>query len=151
MAQRTEEEAIQQREAIMDAIEILAGEMHANGTKRAWSKGVKDPALLKVSQEVNGPLMELLAKRAKYHDVESINLFRKGAPMVGKLARTGNGVAHDDPPDRSVEELRAERAETNAAVRKGLHEDTKWSAQLLQACHEDHEAGRMTQPRMLHS
>ena len=39
---------------------------------------------------------------------------------------------------------------TNEAVLKGLKEDTQWSGHLMQACLDDHEAGRMGMPRMLH-
>ena len=42
------------------------------------------------------------------------------------------------------------RAKTNASILQGLKEDTKWSAQLLKACNDDHAAGRMSQPRLLH-
>ena len=33
--------------------------------------------------------METLAKRAKYHDSECVNLFKMGAPIVGTLERSG--------------------------------------------------------------
>jgi len=43
-----------------------------------------------------------------------------------------------------------DRAKTNASILQGLKEDTKWSGQLLKACRDDYEAGRMGQPRLLH-
>jgi hypothetical protein len=88
-----------------------------------------DPELKKFAQEVNGPLMQLLAERVKYHDIKCVDLFKTGAPLVGKLprqaletcvfapacvrlrlfARTGNGKPHDEPAKQSVQQLREER------------------------------------------
>lgn len=71
--------------------------------------GITDPELRRFAAEVNGPLMEVLAEKVGYHDKECIDLFRKGAHIVGKLHRTGNGKAHEVTPKKSVHELRAER------------------------------------------
>jgi hypothetical protein len=37
-----------------------------------------DPDVKKLSETVNGPILELLAKRIKYKDAECIEMFRKG-------------------------------------------------------------------------
>ena len=148
--QRSAADAMAEREATMRAIEELANEIETKGLKRRWSSAIKDPALKKFADEVNGPLMELLALRARYHDAECVDLFRKGAPIVGKLHRTGNGTPQAQPARKSVNELRQERSKTNAAVIQGLKEDPKWSRHLLKSCLDDHKKGRMAMPRLSH-
>ena len=51
------------------------------------AKGAKDEVLQRFAAEVNGPLMVALAEKAGYHDVDCVELFREGAPLVGKLTR----------------------------------------------------------------
>ena len=51
------------------------------------AKGAKDEVLQRFAAEVNGPLMVALAEKVSYHDVDSVELFRKGGPLVGKLTR----------------------------------------------------------------
>ena len=46
-----------------------------------------DIHVAKILEGVNGPLLEALAKRANYQDVDAIELFRTGAPIVGRLDR----------------------------------------------------------------
>ena len=46
-----------------------------------------DIHVAKISEGVNGPLLKALAKRANYQDVDAIELFRTGAPIVGRLDR----------------------------------------------------------------
>lgn len=53
---------------------------------------IKDPAIKKLVQGVNGPLLEALAKRAKYHDKDCVDLFKTGAPIVGVLERHVSAV-----------------------------------------------------------
>ena len=86
--------------------------------------------LQRFAAEVNGPLMIALAEKAGYHDVDCVELFRDGAPLVGKLkrpsqhsfvcdlsccvrfcfvCRTGNGVPREAPPKQTLDELRKER------------------------------------------
>ena len=142
MAERSPQQEMVEREAKIKAIEQLAEEMKTNGTKNAWfeytlcpfqmcsdtsnsgrSKNIKDPALRRFAKEVHGPMMELLAKKADYHDRECVSIFKTGSPIVGKLTRTvccmrtptrifstfsvrtGNGKPIEKPPTRSVEEL----------------------------------------------
>jgi hypothetical protein len=87
MEQRTANEVMTQRAETMQAIEQFAEELTANGQRRAWSETVKDPELRRFAKEVNGPLMEILAQRIKYHDRECVDLFKTGATLVGKLHR----------------------------------------------------------------
>ena len=46
-----------------------------------------DAAVSRISQNVNGPLMKVLAEKAGYHDVDAIKLFCAGAPVTGTLVR----------------------------------------------------------------
>ena len=40
-----------------------------------------------ISRRVHGPLMLALAKSVGYHDLDVVNLFRDGAPLLGELQR----------------------------------------------------------------
>ena len=96
----------------MSQIEAAAREMQANGSCDAWfeksTSGIKKvvshtlhlclPQLLhvachKVSNGVNGPIMELLAAACQYHDADCIEMFRSGGQLFGKLPAVGNGVS----------------------------------------------------------
>ena len=46
-----------------------------------------DIDVAKISEDVHGPLLKALAKRANYIDIDAIELFRTGAPIVGRLDR----------------------------------------------------------------
>jgi hypothetical protein len=46
-----------------------------------------DVHVAKISEGVHGPLLQALAKRANYPDLDCIELFRTGAPIVGRLDR----------------------------------------------------------------
>jgi len=45
-----------------------------------------------VAAGVNGPLLEMLADAAQWHDKAAIELFREGAPLFGLLEKSGVGV-----------------------------------------------------------
>ena len=106
MANRPSKAIMEEREATLRAIEKMAEELHANGACRQWyvrrSRWVlcsdasmplrrrcaaTDPAVRSLISDINGPLMEVLADRIRYHDRGCIELFRQGAPIVGKLVR----------------------------------------------------------------
>ena len=119
-------------------------------------------------KDVNGPLLEALAKAIDFHDQEcvrslqeGVNLVRRRAlivaslPMrclsvhkVGAVTISGNGkrVKPDNPS--TVDELREERAETNWALLRRLKPDAHAEA-LKEACVEDAKLGRMTYPEPL--
>ena len=46
-----------------------------------------DHEVERISARVHGPLLLALAKRANYHDLSVVELFRCGAPLVGRLER----------------------------------------------------------------
>jgi len=48
---------------------------------------IRDDAVKRIAKGVHGPLLEALAQRAGYGDSAAVELFRKGAPVVGVLER----------------------------------------------------------------
>ena len=48
---------------------------------------IRDPKIQRIVETVNGPLMKVLAEKAKYHDACCVDLFRDGAPIVGEMAK----------------------------------------------------------------
>ena len=46
-----------------------------------------DAGVAHISRGVNRPLLEALATKAGYHDMQVVELFRTGAPIVGTLKR----------------------------------------------------------------
>ena len=80
------------REKTIASIERLGREMRRSGRYEDWAN-VPDKQLREAARGVNGPLLEFLAKGMGYSDAACIELFRSGAPLLGKLARTGNGIA----------------------------------------------------------
>ena len=52
------------------------------------------PVWLQVSAGVHGPLLEALAEAVKFHDMDSIEMLRRGAPLVSvREFVSGEGVA----------------------------------------------------------
>ena len=122
-----------ERNRIMCAIENAAAEMVERGEVDQWFSGADDKVMkvrqlahldqlpvlqpvLQVSNGVNGPLLELLAKEAGHHDCEAINQFRYGASLIGVLTCAGNGrpVSAQKPTPISV--LQESRAEANNRI-----------------------------------
>ena len=100
---------------------------------------------------MNGPLLEALAREIDYHDVECIEMFRVGAPLVGvatlwvvgcwflwapfrqvgELPLAGNGVANKVLEAAISEaELQCMRDDSNSEVLARLRED-QHAEQLL--------------------
>ena len=50
-------------------------------------KGMADHEVARISAGVHGPLLLALAKRANYHDLSVIEIFRCGAPLTGRIER----------------------------------------------------------------
>lgn len=98
------------REKTISEIEMRAKEMRRCGATADWAN-VKDSRLREAAHGVNGPLLvgylcrvfafvsaacacecqESLAKDINYHDIGCIEMFRVGAPLLGKLECSGNG------------------------------------------------------------
>ena len=114
---------------------------------------------------------EALARKAGYLDEDVIELFRQGAPIVGKLdryslrdlvallgcsmslaqCRAGIGKHLEYNATVSPEELESNREIKNKKLLKTLKEDTRLSPHLLAACKADADMGRMLEPRLVGS
>jgi hypothetical protein len=85
-AARSAQEVRRARESVICAIERLGEKFVNSGEVDRWFCEA-DEGVRSVSKCVNGPLFELLAKKAAYEDSECIELFRQGGCLVGELAR----------------------------------------------------------------
>ncbi len=117
-----------------------------------------------MSRSINGPLLEALAESTQFADAVCVNSFRKGAPLMDKLAFAGerlymmewvcnavvllvpgNGPAKKFPDHKSIQRLHESRAERNVQTLKRVREDVH-SNELLQKTLGDAEEGRMSPP-----
>ncbi len=117
-----------------------------------------------MSRSINGPVLEALAESTQFADAVCVNSFRKGAPLMGKLAFAGdrlyvtewactvvvllvpgNGPAKKFPDHKSIQRLHESRAERNVQTLKRVREDVH-SNELLQKTLGDAEEGRMNPP-----
>ena len=85
-AARSAPEVRKAREAVICAVEHLAEKLVKSGEMERWFCNA-DEGVRGAAECVNGPLFELLAKKAAYEDSECIELFRQGGCLVGELAR----------------------------------------------------------------
>ena len=145
MNNRSAEDAILYRETIMSAIEKDAQRFIDTGLAAAWF-GDADSQIKKVSQEVNGPLLELLLKVSNHVDMQCPELFRQGAPLLGKLPMSGIGRPEQSKPHESVEKLYATAEEGNLKIAGKLKQD-EHSGELFSQTLKSAEMGRMTAPR----
>ena len=66
-----------EREAMISALERADRAMRASGTTTEWFEGC-DATTVAVSGTVNGPLLEALLEAAEYKDMRCSELFREG-------------------------------------------------------------------------
>ena len=125
--------------------------------------------MYEVSQDVNGPLLEMLAQvhmrqwlrwlsdlsscsqlpqAINYEDAACIELFREGAPIVGELPLFHGGgerllIKESFEPDN----LLGRTEQINEKILTRLREDVHAST-LHQACLDDALLGRMTEPEL---
>ena len=110
LSQRSAAEVNEYREKAILRIEAFARELRRSGQSADWANA-DDPRLREAADGVNGPLLvscgifchafvfvvcicacqERLAKYIKFHDCACVEMFRRGAPLVGKLVCSGNG------------------------------------------------------------
>ena len=110
--ERSSDQVIADRERIISKIELLGEKMTRDGRRASWFADA-DPHVARVSEDVNGPLATWLAVASEYHDLEAIELFRKGADMVGVLEYSGLGSPIEPATPLSSEVLRSKRATRN--------------------------------------
>ena len=87
-----------ERESVMQSIEASAQAMRDDGSCAAWAASA-GWSVKATACDVNGPLLEFLARACGFHDEACVEFFRKGAKLFGRLPRSGNGV--QIPPDES--------------------------------------------------
>ena len=122
----------------------LGEALRQSGKARDWFSGA-DCHVRDVAQEVNGPLFEALARECALEDLDAIELFRRGAPMVGKLPASGCGTPCDFPQHAPVEDLRRRATSWNAELVGTLRADPN-SAELLAQTKKEAKLGRMSEP-----
>jgi len=139
-------EVDEERERRITQIERTAAELRQSGAAEAWFEGA-DANVRTVAAEVNGPLLELLAQGCGHNDLESVQLFRLGAPLVGVLPCTGNGSKLDEPDVDDVNDDLAEmldnREHVNRAILSARRVDEN-AAELLSIAKKEEELGRMS-------
>ena len=87
---RSHTEVIAKREAMVKQLEQANQTQKKTHASEDWFKGC-DPLVRKAAQNVKGALFQQLLVATDYHDVDCVNLFRRGAKMTGKLHRSGVG------------------------------------------------------------
>ena len=128
------------RELLISQIEKAALEFVVSGETEKWFDGA-DAKVKEVAHGVNGPLLSMLAKACGYSDLDAVELFRRGGPLVGELHRSGNGRPIDEEPQCSVQEMADNCAARNMRLIESLKEDVH-SAILFNNTCEDLENKR---------
>ena len=142
---RTGSKARRFQEKATSRIEARAAALIASGETRAWF-GAADPATRAVSRGVNGLLLAELAARAGHCDLDAVEFFRSGAPLVGHLPRSGLGEPIDGASCVPVEALRDAATRQNSSVLKKRLRPDPHAEVLHEATRADAELGRMTEP-----
>ena len=135
-------EIMNYRENAIRAIEELATTLKKEGKVKKWLDEARDDKVRRISENINGPLLEILATKIQYHDQRAIELFREGAPIVGILPRTGLGKPVAPVVETTLAQLNRQREAKNKHLINSLSEDSNAQA-LLEACKEDEKKGRM--------
>ena len=75
--ERTSEQIMAEREAVVEALEVAAAEMQKSGMATEWLSEC-DAQVAGVSRHINGPLLQQLACVTAHCDMECVEVFRKG-------------------------------------------------------------------------
>ena len=87
--QRSCEEARRERSQILRGLAGERRDIVESGELESWFAGA-DPTIRKVAGDSCPPLMERLARRIGWHDVDVVEFFRQAAPRT--RARAGRGT-----------------------------------------------------------
>ena len=166
-AARTPEEVMQEREEMISQLEFANSELWESGMCEQWFSRC-DATTRRVSEGVNGYLMQELLTASRHCDLAVVELFRHGgqfcarccvcvcvcacvqsawagAAMLGELACSGVGEAVSVDYVKSIGELMGSCERSNAALLRELREDSN-AADLLRLAKEDAALGRMSEP-----
>ena len=143
MASKTSDEIIARREAMLRAIELDAVRFINEGITASWL-ATADEQIKVISQEVNGPLFEMLLCAVDHKDTQCPELFRSGAPLLGRLPVSGNGTMIQKQEHRPIECLRRCAGKNNVALINRIKED-QFADEILAQTQLDIRLGRMTE------
>ena len=152
------------RELVVRQIEESARNLISDGTTDEWfrdaDESIKQVSCLRsctsrtsimsaqVTQGVNGPLLEELARNIDYHDTACVEMFREGADIAGTLEYAGNGWPAFLKDAEDLKKLDDNRQENNLHLLRRMREDTHSQTLYWQAV-EEVELGRASCPRPL--
>ena len=86
-----------------------------------------------------------LAMACSHDDVACVDFFRAGAPLLGKLAMSGNGRPEVFPKFEDLGVLKDSSVARNARIVRGLRED-EFSQELYDLTVADSDLNRMSKP-----
>ena len=146
-ASRDSVEVMRLRDNMLSRLEAWGQALRRDGAVEQWFAGADD-ATRAVSADVNGPLLAALLDMTSYDDTAAADLFRYGAPLLGKLPHAGSGPAEKFPEPTSSEELLTSSPEHNRSILSSLREDANSSA-IHEGALADASLSRMTAPVVL--
>ena len=138
------EHVMAEREAFVSSLEEAGKAMWVSGAAANWYSQ-SDGNVKHICKNVNGLLLQHLTAITEHGDPHCVEFFRHGAPFIGVLPQSGNGVPVEHTAVKSIDELWDRRRESNAALLKSLKEDVSSEA-LFAATVADAEKGRMSEP-----
>lgn len=147
IAARSERQVCRERRATLERIRARDAELRASGATAAWFAGC-DAHVRTIAGSINGPLLVELLDEIGYEDAACVEVFRRGAPLVGPLPCTGNGRPESFPVPLSLPDLAAGAERGNAALLGTLKESSD-SAVILTKTIAEAELGRMSHPAPL--
>ena len=118
------------REGWIREIERLGRSFEDSGEAEEWRRQAP-PQFEPIIREVNIPLLRALVARSEYRDTGVVHCFTEGAPIVGALPSTGNGIPVQGKcacPD--VAALRSGAVAHNQKILKTMRESDGASALL---------------------
>ena len=146
-ARRNSVEVMRLRDNMLSRLETWGQALRQSGAVEQWFAGA-DAATRAVSADVNGPLLAALLDMTSYDDTGAADLFRYGAPLLGKLPHAGRGPAKQFPEPTSSEALLTSSPEHNRSVLSSLREDVN-SLAIHEGALADASLSRMTAPVVL--
>ena len=144
VAARSERQVCRERRAILERIRARDAALRASGAAEAWFAGC-DAGVQAVAGSINCPLIVELLDEIGYEDANCVEVFRRGAPLVGPLPLTGNGRPELFPEPLSLKELVAGAERRNAALVGSLKEGRD-AAEILAKTEAEARLGRMSHP-----
>ena len=144
--QMTNQEANAFREKAISDIEQMGAAFWKEGRVEQWM-GPADSWIKQIAKDVNGPLLEHLAREVHHNDPDCVSFFKFGAPLAGPMPTQG-GENNKLKASIDTHQLKQQCRERNRKTIDSLKED-KHSSELLREIRAEVAEGRMTSPRDL--